>query len=82
MTPALERLAEQERRCDSMASEIESLWVNVNQLADRARTLEKMIDTRSAPLWKRIVFRIDGWPAWTAVADTPAWRPWRRWWTS
>jgi hypothetical protein len=61
---------------------IESLWENVRQQSARIRKLEDMIDTRSTPLWKRIVFRLDGWPPWHVVADGPAWRPWRRWWTS
>lgn len=33
------------------------------------------------PFLKRIVFWFDGWPL-HEVVDAPAWRPWRRWWTS
>lgn len=51
----------------------------INALADRIRTLEKQIDTHGSPWWKRILFRIDGWPAWWVVAARPAWRPWHRW---
>lgn len=63
-------------------AQFESIWVNLRELAARTRTLEKMLDTRATPLWRRIVFRLDGWPSWTKVADRPAWRPWRRWWMS
>lgn len=66
----------------SYRAEVESLWFNVDQQADRIRMLEKMLDTRATPLWKRILFRVDGWPSWSIVAKNPAWRPWRRWWTS
>ena len=62
--------------------EMESLKVNQDQHAYRIRLLEKMLDTRATPLWKRILFRLDGWPSWTTVVATPAWRPWRKWWTS
>ena len=63
-------------------AEAESLWVNVRELQRKVRLLEKMIDTRDTIWWKRVLFRIDGWPAWCHVADRPAWRPWRPWWRS
>lgn len=52
------------------------------ELERRVRYLEKVIDTRATPLWRRILFRIDGWPTWAIVAKAPAWRPWRHFWTS
>jgi len=61
---------------------LDSLRFNLDQQVNRLRMLEKMMDTRATPLWKRIVFRIDGWPSWTVVAQKPQWRPWRKWWTS
>lgn len=67
---------------ESMKAEIESLLVNVTDSATRIRHLEEIIDTRNTPLWKRIVFRLDGWPSWVVVAEAPQWRPWRKWWTS
>ena len=60
----------------------ESLWLNLQQLERRLRLVEDRFDTRETPLWRRLVFRLDGWPSWVIVADRPAWRPWRRWWTS
>lgn len=62
--------------------EIESLRVNNQELQKRVRYLEKLLDTRATPLWRRILFRIDGWPSWTVVVNKPQWRPWRKWWTS
>jgi hypothetical protein len=50
----------------------------ISALAARVRTLEKMLDTKATPLWKRVWFRIDGWPAWYHVAARRAWRPWHR----
>jgi len=66
----------------SVRAELDSLIFNDRQLAQRVRLLEKMIDTANTPLWKRILFRIDGWPRWTVVADCQAWRPWHRWYRS
>jgi hypothetical protein len=71
-----------EQRLADLDAQIESLLVNVQQHAVRVRVLEDRFDTRDTPLWKRIVFRLDGWPAWHVVAEKPRWRPWRRWWTS
>lgn len=65
-----------------MRAELDSLAFNDQQLAGRVRALEKMLDTRATPLWRRVVFRLDGWPPWPVVADKPQWRPWRRWWRS
>jgi hypothetical protein len=56
-----------------------SLEFNQEQLAGRVRTLEKMLDTRATPLWKRVMFRLDGWGPWWQLEDRPAWRPWRHW---
>lgn len=66
----------------SYRAELDSLAFNDEQLAGRLRQIEKMIDTRASPLWKRLMFRLDGWPPWYIVAAGPAWRPWRSRWTS
>lgn len=65
-----------------MKAEIESLQVNQTEIYRRLRLVEKQLDTRATPLWRRILFRLDGWPSWTIVAQKPQWRPWRKWWTS
>lgn len=34
-------------------------------------------DTLQTPLWKRLLFRLDGWPGQSNLnADRRAWRPW------
>ena len=57
--------------------EIVSLWINYRQLAGRVRLIEKMIDTKDSPWWKRLWWRLDGWPPWYRVGPR-AKRPWRR----
>lgn len=67
---------------DSIDAEIESLWVNVRQLHHRVHREEEVTDTFiETPLWKRLLFWLDGWPS-HHLAERPAWRPWRRWWRS
>lgn len=66
----------------NLRAEVDSLTVNYKQLAGRVRLMEKRFDTLNTPLWKRLLFRIDGWGPWHVVRDKPKWRIWRRWWTS
>lgn len=54
---------------------IASLWINQRDLAGRVRLLEKMLDTKDSPWWKRLWWRIDGWPAWYRVGRRSR-RPW------
>ena len=62
--------------------EIESLKVRMTEVERRVRLEEKWTDTRlETPLWKRMMFAVDGWP-WTRLVENPQWRPWRRWWRS
>jgi len=61
--------------------DITSLWINYRELERRIRLLEDLVDVNDSPLWKRILFVVDGWPL-RQVVDKPRWRPWRRWWTS
>lgn len=75
----------EDRRFDSFENAAPVIRCHEEWIVDlqrRVRYLEKVLDTRNTPLWKRILFRIDGWPTWTVVAAKPAWRPWRRWWRS
>lgn len=61
----------------TIEAEIDSLMVNEVQLQQRVRDLEKRLDTLQTPLWKRIWFRIDGWPGQRNLnAPKRAWRPW------
>lgn len=68
---------------DELALQVESLRVNLTQAQVAVRDLEQRLDTLQTPLWRRALFRIDGWPGMRDLnAERPAWRPWRRWWTS
>lgn len=67
---------------DDADAHVRSLWLNHEQLAARIRDLEKMIDTKDSPWWKRLLFRLDGWSPWYHLDEHPRRRPWRRWWTS
>ena len=61
----------------SVEAELASLKLNVDLLAARCRHLEKCLDTLQTPLWRRVWFRIDGWPGQRNLnADRRAWRPW------
>ena len=63
----------------SRDAEIASLKVNSEQLTHRVRDLEKRLDTLQTPLWKRVWFRVDGWPGQRDLnAPRRAWRPWHR----
>jgi hypothetical protein len=72
-------------RCNTLADVAGHLTARRDahdELAARVRRLEKIEDTRGSPLWKRLLFRLDGWPRAGVLAAAPRWRPWRRLWTS
>lgn len=48
----------------------------------RLRLHDDRFDTLNTPLWKRVLFRLDGWGPWHTLRDAPRWRPWRRFYTS
>lgn len=58
---------------------INGLLLRLMELETRVRQVEKQLDTLGTPLWKRLLFRIDGWPPWWDVAHVRAWRPWHCW---
>jgi hypothetical protein len=64
------------RDLDSLASNIESLWVNINQLHQRTMDHEQRFDTLQTPWWKRLLFLLDGWPWYDLNAPRRRWRPW------
>jgi hypothetical protein len=68
---------------DSHRAEIDSLKVNVAQLWAKVMDQEQRLDTLQTPAWRRLIFRVDGWPGQRDLnAVRPAWRPWRKFWTS
>lgn len=70
------------RSTDEARVHLAALYARVAELERRLRHTEKQLDTAGSPWWRRLVFRLDGWPAWWVVAGRPRWRPWRRWWCS
>lgn len=73
---------ERVRSLEEAEQHVRSLTARVGELERRLRVHDEMMDTRDTAWWRRLLFRVDGWPRWTTVAQRPAWRPWRRWWTS
>ena len=75
--------AYQVRSLDEAAQHVTSLTNRVDRLEKEVRYMADLFDTYfDTPLWKRILFVIDGWPMGGIIGHGPAWRPWRRWWTS
>lgn len=51
----------------------------LDALEGRMSDTDQRFDTLQTPLWKRIIFRIDGWPGQRNLnADKRSWRPWHR----
>lgn len=63
------------RQIAAQDAQIQGLYAEVSHM-------QKQLSTLGSPWWRRLLFRLDGWPPWWVVADNPAWRPWRRWWRS
>ena len=66
-----------EHEVASLRAEVRSLQVNVDELWQLVRDHAQRFDTLQTPLWKRLLFRLDGWPGQRDLnADRRAWRPW------
>jgi hypothetical protein len=48
----------------------------------RVEEIESILSTAATPLWKRVVFRLDGWGPWWQNRAEPKGRPWHPWWVS
>lgn len=73
----------QARSLEEVEVHIRSLTTRISELERKVSDMDQRFDTLQSPLWKRILFRLDGWPGQVDLnADRPSWRPWRRWWTS
>ena len=71
------------RSLEEAQQHIVSLTARVDQLEAAASDHAQRFDTLQTALWKRLLFRIDGWPGQRNLnAQGPSWRPWRRWWRS
>lgn len=58
-------------------AEINSLWINVQQLKRDYRDHTNRFQTLQTPWWKRVWFWIDGWP-WYDLNGIQKRRPWHR----
>ena len=71
-----------EDRLASLENEVESLRANIHgdrQLWHLVMDHEQRFDTLQTALWKRLWFRIDGWPGQRNLnAERRAWRPWHK----
>lgn len=64
--------------------DVSSLEQEIKSLKSRVEELERIVsdnvqrfDTLQTPIWKRIWFRIDGWPGRRDLnAEKRSWRPW------
>jgi hypothetical protein len=55
----------------------QSFSVRINELERRVMDHEQRFDTLQTPLWKRLWFKIDGWPYYD-LNGTQQHRPWHR----
>ncbi len=71
------------RTIEEAETHLVSLTARVEQLEHEQRDHAQRFDTLQTPWWRRMLFRIDGWPGQRDLnAPAPAARPWRRWWKS
>ena len=76
-------MEEKVRSLEEAEQHVQSLSVRMQELERMVIDHEQRFDTLQTSLWKRLLFRIDGWPGQKNLnADAPKWRPWRGWWTS
>ena len=58
---------------------LESHEVRIKELQRMVSDMDQRFDTLQTPAWKRLWFRIDGWPGQRNLnAERRAWRPWHR----
>lgn len=61
----------------SLEQEVRSLTAKVEQLEQKVSDHDQRFDTLQTRWWKRLWFRIDGWPGQRDLnAERRAWRPW------
>ena len=68
-----------ENRVASLEQEVLSLRGNYTQLQDRTMDHEQRFDTLQTRWWKRLWFRMDGWPGQNNLnAEKRSRRPWHK----
>ncbi len=55
----------------------QSMDVRMKELERQVRDHDKRFDTLQTPWWKRVWFKVDGWP-WYNLNGTQRRRPWHR----
>lgn len=69
----------QVRSIEEAEVHVRSLTVRVEELEREVRDHAQRFDTLQTPLWKRVLFRLDGWPGQCDLnAPERAARPWHR----
>ena len=60
--------------------EVDALMPHVLSRLDELERIQsdhaQRFDTLQTSLWKRILFRLDGWPGQRDLNGTRSWRPW------
>jgi len=70
---------ERVRSLEEAEGHVRSLTARVAQLEQMVRDHAERWDTLQTPIWKRALFRLDGWPGIRDLnAERRAWRPWHR----
>lgn len=73
----------QARSFDEVEQHIESFRARLDQIEDMTFKHNRMFVVLQTPLWKRVLFRLDGWQGQSNLdSKEPHWRPWRRFYTS
>ena len=67
---------------NNIEQQIFDLRADRDAISLRLEQVESVLKPAATPMWKRLIFRIDGWGPWWQNREEPRWRPWRRWWTS
>jgi hypothetical protein len=58
---------------------LDSQQVRIKELQRKVSDMDQRLDTLQTRAWKRLWFRIDGWPGQNNLnAEHRAWRPWHR----
>lgn len=67
------------RSLEEAATVIRSVYARQDELERLVRDHAQRFDTLQTPWWKRLWFKVNGWP-WYDLNGMQAPRPWHRWW--
>ena len=73
----MEALELRARTLEEVEQHLASMHVRIEALELEVRDQAQRFDTLQTPLWRRLLFRLDGWPGQRDLnAERRAWRPW------